>query len=72
MLAVRLDNALEARLTSLAKKTGRTKSFFARQAIETLIEDLEDTYLAEERMTTFDPETTIPLGDIMADLDLDR
>jgi RHH-type transcriptional regulator, rel operon repressor / antitoxin RelB len=33
MLAVRLDPDLEARLTAVAKRTGRSKSYYARQAI---------------------------------------
>jgi len=46
MLAIRLDPELEARLTRLAEKTGRTKTYYAREAIEEHIEDLEDYYLA--------------------------
>jgi len=34
----------------LAKKTGRTKTFYAREAILEHIEDLEDTYLAASRL----------------------
>jgi RHH-type rel operon transcriptional repressor/antitoxin RelB len=40
-------------LEKLAKKTGRTKTFYAREAIlEYLedIEDLEDVYLATQRL----------------------
>lgn len=54
MLALRLPPELEARLDALAKKTGRTKSFYAREAIAEHIEDLEDLYLAEERLRTTD------------------
>lgn len=50
MLALRLPPEIEARLDALAKKTGRTKSFYAREAILEHIEDLEDAYLAEERI----------------------
>ena len=50
MLAIRLPQKLEKRLTSLAKKTGRTKSFYARKAIEEHIDDLEDLYLAEKSL----------------------
>ncbi len=49
MLAIRLPEDIERRLTKLAEKTGRTKTFYARQAIETHLEDLEDTYLAASR-----------------------
>lgn len=50
MLAIRLKPDLEQRLTSLAKKTGRTKTFYAREAIEQHLEDLEDYYLAAKAM----------------------
>lgn len=33
MLAIRLPKDIELRLTNLAKKTGRTKTFYAREAI---------------------------------------
>jgi RHH-type rel operon transcriptional repressor/antitoxin RelB len=46
-ISVRLDPKLEARLERLAKRTGRTKTFYVREAIAAQIEDLEDTYLAE-------------------------
>lgn len=50
MLAIRLDPETEKRLDALAKKTGRTKTFYARQAILEHLEDLEDIYLATERL----------------------
>jgi RHH-type transcriptional regulator, rel operon repressor / antitoxin RelB len=50
MLAVRLPPELEKRLDVLAKKTGRTKSFYAREAILRQIEDIEDYYLARRRL----------------------
>lgn len=42
MLAIRIPADLEARLDKLAKSTGRSKSFYAREAIEQHIDDLED------------------------------
>ena len=45
MLAIRLPEEIENRLTVLAKQTGRTKTFYAREAIEKHLDDLEDTYL---------------------------
>lgn len=48
MLAIRLKPEMEDRLDRLAKKTGRTKTFYAREAIEQHLEDLEDYYLAHE------------------------
>ena len=47
MLAIRLPEEIESRLEALAKATGRTKTFYAREAIIEHIEDLEDIYLAE-------------------------
>ncbi len=50
MLALRLPPDLEKRLDALAKKTGRTKSFYAREAIMRHLEDLEDYHLAQSRL----------------------
>ncbi len=50
MLALRLPLEIEKRLAALAKKTGRTKSFYAREAILQHIEDIEDHYLASKRL----------------------
>lgn len=65
MLALRLPKDLEDRLEAMAKKTGRTKSFYAREAIIEKLEDLEDIYLAEERMKN--PGKPIPLEELMAE-----
>lgn len=66
MLALRLPPEIEARLDALAKKTGRTKSYYAREAILEYLEDLEDYYIAEERIRT-DTGERIPLEEIMAE-----
>jgi RHH-type rel operon transcriptional repressor/antitoxin RelB len=50
MLAIRLPNDIETRLASLAEQTGRTKTYYARQAILSFIEEMEDTYLALNRL----------------------
>ena len=50
MLALRLPPEIEKRLDALAKKTGRTKSFYAREAIMRHLEDLEDYHLALARL----------------------
>ena len=50
MLAIRLPADLEARLETLARATGRTKTFYAREAIAAHLDDLEDLYLAEQRL----------------------
>ncbi|WP_114653227.1 DUF6290 family protein [Polynucleobacter necessarius] len=50
MLAIRLPKEIELRLDNLAKATGRTKTFYAREAILAYMEDLEDVYLADKTM----------------------
>ena len=50
MLALRLPPEIEQRLAALAKKTGRSKSYYAREAILRQIEDIEDYYLARRRL----------------------
>ncbi len=71
MLAVRIDPETEKRLTALAEKTGRTKTFYAREAILAHLDDLEDFYLAEERMRDFRADDAIPLADLKRDLGLE-
>ena len=71
MLAVRLDNVTEQRLERLAAKTGRTKTFYARAAILAHLDDLEDFYLAEDRMRDFRTGDAIPLATLKAELGLD-
>jgi RHH-type rel operon transcriptional repressor/antitoxin RelB len=46
MLAIRLNEKLSARLEDLSKKTGRTKTWYARKALEIYIDDIEDAALA--------------------------
>ena len=71
MLAVRLNKDIEERLERLASRTGRTKTFYAREAIEAHLDDLEDFYLAEERLRHFRDEDAVSLEDLKADLGLD-
>ena len=67
MLAIRLPQSIEKRLEKLARRTGRTKTFYVREAILEHLEDLEDMYLAEgalERIRSGE-ERTIPLKDVL-------
>jgi len=41
MLVVRLEPELERKLESLARETGRSKSYYAREAIRQYLEDRE-------------------------------
>ncbi|MGK9453050.1 type II toxin-antitoxin system RelB family antitoxin [Acidithiobacillus caldus] len=47
MIGVRLPQEIERRLDALAKATGRTKTYYVREAILEHLDDLEDAYLAE-------------------------
>ncbi len=73
MLAIRLSPEIEKRLEDLAKKTGRTKTFYVREAITEYIEDLEDIYLAEKRLEGIRSgrSKTIPIEEIMSRYDLE-
>lgn len=67
MLALRLPPEIEARLEELAKRTGRSKSFYARQAILEHLDDLEDIYLAEKRLEELrrGESDTVSLAELM-------
>jgi RHH-type rel operon transcriptional repressor/antitoxin RelB len=49
MLAIRLPETIETRLSRLAEVSGLTKTALAREAILAHIDDLEDLYLAQAR-----------------------
>jgi RHH-type transcriptional regulator, rel operon repressor / antitoxin RelB len=67
MLAIRLPKELEDRLADMAKKTGRTKTFYAKEAILNYLEDLEDAYIAEKAMEEFEKSgrKTIPFAEVL-------
>ena len=50
MLAVRLPEEINFRLDRLAKVTGRTKTYYVREAIMNHLEDMEDYYLGMETL----------------------
>ncbi|OIR13636.1 ribbon-helix-helix protein, copG family [mine drainage metagenome] len=68
MLAIRLDKEIEERLARLARRTGRTKTFYAREAILEHLEDMEDTFLAIERIQAKEP--TYSLDEVKRELGL--
>ena len=67
MLAVRLPAEIEARLEALAKATGRTKTFYVREAILEHLDDLEDLYLAQRELNAVraGQSETVPLDEMM-------
>ncbi|MBB5022546.1 type II toxin-antitoxin system RelB family antitoxin [Desulfurispira natronophila] len=73
MLAIRLPADVEERLDNLAKSTGRTKTYYAREAILAHLDELEDIYLAEQRLTDIRAGKTKPvsLDDVMSEYELE-
>ena len=51
-IAIRLPEELESKLSALAKRTKRSKSFYVREAVESYLEDVEDYYLGMEVLET--------------------
>ncbi len=48
--SLRLPDDIGNRLTYLAKETGRSKTFYIIEAIKRHLEELEDIYIAEQRL----------------------
>ncbi len=70
MLTVRLSRTLESRLTKLAKRTGRPKSYYAKKAIAEFLDEQEDYLIAVARLEENLPP--IPLDEVAKRLGLDR
>ncbi|MDV4180194.1 TraY domain-containing protein [Rhizobium brockwellii] len=68
MLVLQLPPDIETRLIELSKRTGRSKSFYVRQAILAHLDDLEDVYLGERRLEELrrDEGDTVPLAELTA------
>lgn len=69
MIAIRLPDEIEKRLDALAKKTGRTKTYYVREAVIDHIEELEDIYLSLARLEK--PAKRWSLDDLEKEIDLD-
>lgn len=71
--AVRIPDETYSRLQALAARTGRTATFYIREALERHLEDLEDLHLVEEVLAHREQGTsrTISLDDLSRDLGLD-
>ena len=50
MLAIKLPEEIENRLAELAAKTGCTKTYYVREAILEHLDELEEKYLAIDRL----------------------
>ncbi len=67
MLAIRLPAEVGSRLEALARASGRTKTFYGREAILEYLDDLEDYYLAEQRLADIraGKTQTVPIEDVI-------
>jgi len=70
MLTVRLSPKLEARLNKLAKRTGRPKAYYAKQAIAEFLDEQEDYLIAIARLE--DELPSVPLSKVVQRHGLDR
>lgn len=66
-LSIRLPDEVEARLSALAARTGRTKTYYVTEAILEHLDDLEDLYLAEKELIEYRAgrSTAMSLEDVM-------
>ena len=70
--AVRLPDETYDRLQSLARNTGRTATYYIREAIERHLDDPEDIYLAEQTLESLrrGEDRTYTIGDVERNLGL--
>ena len=73
MLALRLPKEIERRLEALARRTGRSKSFYARETILEHLDDLEAAYLSDEILQRVETgqEQTYTLDELERELGLE-
>ena len=66
-VSLRLPDNVSKRLEKLVERTGRSKTYYMVEAICEHIDDLEDLYLAEQRLTDIraGKTKTVPLEDVM-------
>ena len=72
-LSIRLPPEVEERLDNLAARTGRSKTFYVMEAVREHLSDMEDLYLAEQRLIDIRAgrTKTISLEDMMKQHGLD-
>ncbi len=71
--SIRLPLEIDNRLDILSLKTGRSKSFYVKEAILEHLDDIEDVYLAEKRLEDIRAgrTQTIPLQKVMKKYGMD-
>lgn len=73
-ISLRLPDEISERLNQLAKRTGRTKTYYIMEAIRKHLDDLEDLYLAEQALLRIrsGQDEMISLEQAMAEYGLER
>ena len=71
-MSLRLPSAVEDRLSALSTLTGRSKTFYATEAIVEHIDDLEDAHLSAAVLARVraGTEQRIPLSELLAEYGL--
>ena len=66
-VSLRLPDDVSRRLPQLADRTGHSKTFYMLEAIQEHLDDLEDLYLAEQRLIDLraGKSGTVPLEEVM-------
>lgn len=66
-VSLRLPDDVSVRLQDLAERTGRSKTFYMVEAIREHLDDLEDVYLAEQRLSDLRAgrSQAVPLEEVM-------
>lgn len=72
--SIRLPHEIEKRLEKLSIKTGRSKSFYVKEAIIDHLDDIEDIYLAEKRLERIlsGRTQTVPIKEVMKRYGMDN
>lgn len=72
--SLRLPDDIGHRLTQLAERTGRSKTFYILEAIREHLDDLEDIYIAEKRLADLRAgrSRTYTTEEVRAELGLDN
>jgi RHH-type transcriptional regulator, rel operon repressor / antitoxin RelB len=71
-IAVRLTDDQQRRLDALAARTGRSRSFYVKEALETHLDELEERFWADDVIRDWEAsdKRTRPLEELKAELGL--
>ncbi|MCY4511237.1 MAG: TraY domain-containing protein [Acidobacteria bacterium] len=72
-VSLRLPDDVSRRLQQLADRTGRSKTFYMIEAIQEHLDDLEDLYIAEQRLLDLraGKSRALPLDEVMKQYGMD-